>query len=181
MYKKILTLIYLCAILFLALDLHVFSATFSGANVPFDSSFHLGLVSGPGTGVDIGADVFYPMGAVSYGIDIEQQVTNSEMEQNINIMKYGLALKYVISDDLYLTIHIGKSSFYLTKAVDYRDSLTGAEYTIDEDTHGTATYLAIAPNFLVFGEYFLTPKILVNNIADGGTIAEFDLNLGHKF
>jgi hypothetical protein len=180
MSKKQIIIIYLIVLHLLIFTFCASAATFSGANVPFDSSFHLGLVSGPGTGINIGADVFYPMGEVSYGIDIEQQVTNSEMEQNINILKYGLALKYVISEDLYLTIHIGKSSFYLTKAIDYRDSLTGAEYSIDEDTHGNATYLAIAPNFRV-GEYFLTPKIILNNIADGGTISEFDLNIGHKF
>jgi hypothetical protein len=156
------------------------AAVFSGANVPFDSSFHLGLVNGPGTGVSIGVDMFYPVGGFNVGGEIEQQVTNSEMEQNINILKYGFAVKYVFSDDLYLTVHIGKATFYLTKAIDYRDSFSGAEYSIDEDTHGSATYLAIAPNFRV-GEFFLTPKIVLNNIADGGTIAEFDLNLGHQF
>lgn len=156
------------------------AATFSGANVPFDSSFHLGLASGPGTGVSIGADMFLPAPNFYYGAEVEQQVTNSDFEQNINILKYGLALKYVFSEDLFFTIHIGKASFYLAKAVDYRDSFSGAEYTIDEDTHGNATYLAFAPNFRV-NDFFLTPKIVLNTITDGGTIAEFDLNLGHKF
>ncbi len=156
------------------------AAVFSGSNVPFDSSFHLGLVNGPGTGVSIGVDMFYPFGGFNLGGEVEQQVTNAEMEQNINILKYGFAVKYVITDDLYLTIHIGKASFYITKAVDYNDSFSGAQYSIDDDTHGSATYLAIAPNFRI-GDFFLTPKIVLNNIADGGTIAEFDLNLGHKF
>lgn len=157
-----------------------FPATFSGENIPYDSSFHLGLVNGPGTGISIGADVFFPVQDLHLGADVEQQVTNSEYEQNINILKYGLALKYIFSDDFYLTVHIGRSSFYLTKAVDYRDSLSGTEYSMDEDTHGSATYLSVAPNFSV-GEYILTPKFTLNNIADGGTISEFDLNLGHKF
>jgi len=156
------------------------SATFSGKNIPYDSSFHLGLVSGPGTGVNIGANVFFPVGDVSLGADVEQQVTNSEFEQNINILKYGLAIKYVFSDDFYLTGHIGRGSFYITKAMDYKDSLSGEEYSIDADTHGSDTYLAIAPNFRI-GEYILTPKVALNNIADGGTISEFDLNIGHVF
>jgi hypothetical protein len=156
------------------------AAVFSGDNVPFDSSFHLGLVNGPGTGVSIGADMFFPAPNFYFGAEIEQQVTNSELEQNINILKYGLALKYVFSDDLFFTAHLGRSSFYLTEAIDYRDSFSGAEYTIDADTHGNATYVAIAPNFRI-GEYFLTPKLILNNLTDGGTIAEFDLNLGHKF
>ena len=74
----------------LSLTSFVYPATFSGANIPYDSSFHLGLVSGPGTGVSIGADVFFPVGDVSLGVDLEQQVTNSEYEQNINILKYAL-------------------------------------------------------------------------------------------
>jgi hypothetical protein len=156
------------------------AAVFSGANVPFDSSFHLGLVNGPGTGVSIGADMFLPAQNFYYGAEIEQQVTNSDFQQNINILKYGLALKYVFNDDLFFTIHIGRASFYITQLLSYHDSFSGAEYEIDEDTHGSATYIAFAPNFLV-GDFFLTPKIVLNNIADGGTIAEFDLNVGHKF
>jgi hypothetical protein len=156
------------------------AAVFSGANVPFDSSFHLGIVNGPGTGISIGGDMFYPVQGFNLGGEIEQQVTNSEFEQNINILKYGVGVKYVLSDDIYLTLFLGRATFYLTKAVDYRDSFSGAEYSIDEDTHGSATYIAIAPNFRV-GDFFVTPKLALNNLADGGTIAEFDLNLGHQF
>jgi len=159
-----------------------YPATFTGANIPFDSSFHLGFLSGPGTGVNIGLDMFYPYAGLGYGVDIEQQVTNSDFEQNINILKYGLAVKYVVSRDLYLTAHMGISSFYLTKAVDYKDSFSGEEHSINEDTRGKATYLAFALNFSI-GEYYLTPKIVLNriDIEEGGTIAEFDLNLGHAF
>ena len=157
-----------------------YSATFSGKNIPYDSSFHLGLVSGPGAGVNIGLDVFFPLGDVSLGADVEQQITNSDYAQNINILKYGLAIKYVFSDDFYLTGHIGRGTFYITKAMDYKDSLSGEDYSLEENTHGSDTYIAIAPNFRV-GEYILTPKIALNNIADGGTISEFDLNIGHVF
>jgi hypothetical protein len=171
----------LLALLFFAIaSFPASAAVFSGSNVPFDSSFHLGLVNGPGTGVSIGVDMFYPVGGFNVGGEVEQQVTNSNMEQNINILKYGFAVKYVFSDDLYLTVHLGKASFYVTDLVTYNDSFSGAQYTIDEDTHGSATYLAIAPNFRV-GDFFLTPKLVLNNIADGGTMAEFDLNLGHRF
>lgn len=165
---------------FVLLASGAFAATFSGANLPLDSSMHLGLINGPGTGVGVGADIFFPFESISYGGEIETQVTNSEYEQDINILKYGLALKYVVSDDLYLTFHIGRTSFYLSKAVDYTDSFSGDDYTIGEDTHGSASYVAFAPNIRV-GEFFLMPKIVLNNITDGGTIAEFDLNLGHKF
>lgn len=74
----------------------------------------------------------------------------------------------------------GVHLFTLRKRLITGTVFSGTEYTIDEDTHGNATYLAFAPNFRT-GEFFLTPKIVLNNMADGGTIAEFDLNLGHKF
>jgi hypothetical protein len=154
--------------------------TFSGANVPFDSSFHLGLVSGLGMGVNIGAEMFYPLGMVSVGGEIEQQVTNSDFEQNINILKYGLALKYTYSDNIFFTMHVGSTTFYLGKAFNFSDSLTGTKYYIDEDTYGKAAYVAFAPNFRI-NDYILTPKFVLNNISSGGTIAEFDLNVGKQF
>ena len=175
MTRKISTLIF---VLFLATG--AFAATFSGSNLPYDSFLYLGLVNGPGSGVGIGADIFFPANGFSYGFDIQTQVTNNDYEQNINILKYGLAVKYEVSEDLFLTAQLGKASFYLSKAVDYRDSFSGAEYSIDENTHGNSTYLAIAPNFRI-GEFYLTPQVVFNNISDGGTIAELDLNLGHKF
>jgi len=174
---KIKTLFLLC----LAIAcLPASAAVFSGANVPFDSSFHLGLVSGPGTGVSIGADMFYPVAGFNLGGEIEQQITNADMDQNINILKYGVGIKYVMSDDFYLSIYLGRASFFITKYIEYNDSFSGATNSIDENTHGSATYLAVAPNFHVW-DFYLTPKIVLNNIADGGTIAEFDLNLGHQF
>jgi hypothetical protein len=156
------------------------AVTFSGSNIPYDSSFHLGLVNGPGTGINIGADIYYPLEGFSLGGDVEQLVTNSEFEQNINILKYGLAIKFVLNDDFFLTLHYGRSSFYLSKAINYRDGISGTEYSIDADTRGTGSYIAIGPNFRV-GEYYVTPKVILNNITDGGQLLELDLNVGHKF
>jgi hypothetical protein len=175
MKTKILAILLIALMIFPA-----FAATFSGSNVPFDSSLHLGLVTGLGTGVSIGGEMFYPMGTFSLGGEIEQQVTNSNFEQNINILKYGLALKYDFSNDIFFTLHIGTVSFYLTKAFDFSDSLSGEKYSLDEDTHGNASYIAFAPNFRV-SDYIFTPKFALNNLNSGGIISEFDLNVGKKF
>jgi len=157
-----------------------YSVKFSGENIPYDSTFRLGLVNGPGTGVSIGADVFFPLEGINLGADIEQQVTNSEFEQNLNILKYALALKYDINNDLYLSVYFGRASFYITKTLDYTDSYSGGEYTIDEDTRGSATFWAISPHFKV-GEYYLSPRIVANSIVEGGNILEVDINIEHKF
>jgi len=173
---------FLCAVLFLCAIIcdPAHPVTFSGKNLPYDSTFHLGVVTGPGAGVDIGADMFYPLEWIKIGGDIEQQVTNSNFTQNINPLKYGIAIKYDITDIFYVTLHAGGAQFYVAKEINYTDSFNGTEYTIGEDTHGHATYWGVSPCFRV-GEYIIMPKFVVNSIADGGNIFELDLNIGHKF
>lgn len=156
------------------------AVTFSGSNVPFDSYFHLGLVNGPGTGVSIGAELFYPLQVGEIGAEIEQQITNVGLEQNVSILRYGIAGKFVISDTLYLTASIGLASFYVPQALDYADSFSGAQYSIDDDTHGSAAYITFAPNFLV-SDFVVTPKVVIDSITDGGKLFEVDLNVGHAF
>jgi hypothetical protein len=157
-----------------------FAATLSGANVPYDSSFHLGLVSGLGSGVNLGADVYFPLESFSLGGGFEQQITNTDFNQNINMFRYHLGVKYSINENIFLTFSLGRGSFYLEKAYTYTDSLTGEKYTLDEATNNSVSYYSIAPNFFI-NDYILTPKLVVNNIEDGGTLYEINLNLGHNF
>jgi len=173
--------LFICFLLSSILCSASFPVTFSGGNVPYDSSFHLGLVNGPGTGLDLGGDVFLPV-ADNFGVgaEIEYLMTNSGLEQNISMQKYGLVLKYVVNEDLFFTLHYGGCPFYVSKILDYVDSLSGEEYTIDEDTHGHASYIAFAPNIRLW-DYFFTPKIAINRIEDGGAVLELDLNIGHRF
>jgi hypothetical protein len=155
-------------------------ATFSGANLPYEGAIHLGLVNGPGTGISLGADMYYPINGFLLGGEVEQQVTNSDFDQNINITKFGFTTKFTVTDWAYLSVHLGKSSFYLAKSATYIDSLNGDEIITDDDYHGSATYVAIGANFLV-GEFIVTPKVGLNYITDGGTLFEMDLSVGHNF
>ncbi len=156
------------------------AVTFSGDNIPYDATFHLGLVNGPGMGVAIGADVYFPLEMFKVGLEVEQQVTNTNFDQNLNILKYGLTAKYDVNEMIYLTFSFGTASFYISKIIDYVDSFSGEGFTIDEDTHGTASYIAFAPNFFI-EEFIFTPKVVINTIADGGKLLEVDLNIGHAF
>ncbi len=168
--------------LMLAMSVGACPVMYSGANLPFDSLFYLGLVNGPGTGVNIGADVFFPTPVpnMSVGGDLQIEITNSEEEQDISIQKYGIAAKYVFSDDIFLIMYLGRHSFYIEKQVDFIDSFSGGTYTIDDDTHGSGSYWGISPNFR-WGEYFVSPRLVVNSITTGGNIFEVDLNVSHKF
>jgi hypothetical protein len=154
--------------------------TLSSENIPYDASFHLGLVNGPGTGLIVGADVFFPYNGLNLGFDLDKMVTNTEFEQNLDILKYGVAMKFVYSDELYFTAHIGIGSVVITKPITYRDSFSGSEYTIDEGNYGGATYYAVGLDYKV-GEFFIAPKLVINNVPSGGSIFELDLNLTHKF
>ncbi len=164
------------------LSFNACAVTYTGANLPFDSLFYMGLVSGPGTGVNIGADVFFPTAVsnLSAGADLQIEITNSEFEQNISVQKYGVVGKYAFSDDLFLTFYLGWHSFYLTKQVDFIDSFSGGRYTLEDDTHGAGTYWGLSPNFRL-GEYFISPRLVVNCISTGGNIFEVDLNISHRF
>jgi hypothetical protein len=157
-----------------------FAVTFSGENVPYDASFHIGLVNGPGTGIGIGADMYYPLNGFNLGGELEEQVTNSDYNQNINITRFGVTTKFDINEWFFVSLHLGRCSFYLAKAADYIDTLTGEQLSFDAETNGSATYLAVAPNFRA-GEYIITPKVALDYIVDGGTMFEMNLNVGHVF
>ncbi len=49
------------------------------------------------------------------GGEVEQQITNFKLEQNLNILKYGLVLRYIFSKDLYFTFHLGVGVFVYHK------------------------------------------------------------------
>jgi hypothetical protein len=163
-----------------------FAVTFNPEKVPYDSSFHIGVLSGPGAGIDLGGDMFFPVSdyipswptVLSAGAELELLMTNSDYEQNVSMQRYGFAFKYKYSDDLFFTAHLGSTSFYLTKLATFIDSFSGDEFTLDEDTHGSASYLAFAVSVKVW-DYFFAPKCLFNRLQDGGTIFEVDLNISH--
>lgn len=174
--KKISAIIFLLFIL----CVNARSVTFTGENIPYDASFHLGLVNGPGTGVIVGGDMFIPFEGLNLGFDIDKMVTNTEFEQNLDILKYGPAIKFVYSEDLYFTAHIGIASLVVTKTINYRDSFSGKEYSLDEGNVGGITYYGVGVNYKM-GEFFFAPKLVINNLPSGGSIFELDLNVTHPF
>lgn len=172
--------VYAIILLLFILSVNVQSVTFTGENIPYDASFHLGLVNGPGTGVIVGGDMFFPFNGLNLGFDIDKMITNTEYEQNLDILKYGPAIKFIYSEDLYFTVHVGIGSVVIAKAIDYRDSFSGKEYTSDEGNIGGATYYGFGVNYKM-GEFFLAPKLVINNMPSGGSIFELDLNVSHPF
>ncbi|MFC1559953.1 hypothetical protein ACFLZ2_00375 [Candidatus Margulisiibacteriota bacterium] len=147
-------------------------------NIPFDSSFHMGITSGLGLGVDFGVDVEFPFAGYKVGVEVEQLVTNINYEQNVNTAKFGLMYKYGLWSDFYLTFHAGFASFYLPKTVNYIDLYTGQEHTLPGDYQGRLSYWGVGLNYMV-EEYIVTPKISFNTVGGGGTLLSIDLNVGH--
>jgi hypothetical protein len=148
-------------------------------DIPFDSSFHIGLTSGLGLGIDFGVEVEFPLSGFILGIEVEQLVTNINYEQNVNTAKFGLMKRFNLMSDLYLTLHLGFASFYLPKPVDYIDLYTGTTYSLPGDHQGRLAYWGMGVNYLL-GEYIITPKMTFNTVDGGGTLLSFDVNIGHE-
>ncbi|MCX5725706.1 MAG: hypothetical protein NT030_00750 [Candidatus Saganbacteria bacterium] len=171
--------------LILVIFLLIFSAfpayAISIRGTPYNSTFHIGLTDGPGVGINFGIDGMVNLSDLfSAGLEIEQLVTNQEFEVDINILRYGGFIKYKITDEISVGAHIGFAGFSTSRDVEYKDAFTGKYYLIEGGKGNSASYLGVSSDFDVFG-FTLTPKVLINYIADGGGIYEVDLNLGKKF
>jgi len=148
----------------------------------YASTFHLGLIFGPGTGINLGADFLFPIGEVDLGLEGEIEITDYEWEVNINGRRLGGVLRYEFVDTFFSSaLHFGKTWFTVSRDVDYQDVLSGEKYALYADESNSATYLALSFDFVIFEEYILTPKLVMNYIDNGGAVLEIDLNLGHEF
>ncbi len=149
---------------------------------PYASTFHLGLVFGPGTGLDLGADFLFPFEALQLGFEGEIIITDYEFEVNINGRRLGGVLRYEFIEDFFsLGAHFGKTWFTVSRDVEYLDVISGEKYVIYENSDNSATYLAASFDFIVFDGYILTPKLIMNSVDGGGSLLEFNLNIGHEF
>jgi len=150
------------------------------SDMPFDSTFHLGMTSGLGAGINFGLSLDVPIMDNSYIIELEQIVANTNYEQNISVTKLGLQFyRHRLSQDLYLTFHGGLASFFVPLATSYSDFFSGRTYNIPDSYNGRLFYWGVGFN-LSAGEYIITPKFSLNTIADGGTLMELNINIGHK-
>jgi len=167
-------------ILFLLFFLPLPSYAISIRGTPYNSTFHIGLTDGPGVGINFGIDGMVNFDSLMLGLEIEQLVTNQELEADINILRYGGFMKYKITEEITAGLHVGFASFSVSKDTLYKDAFTGKYYLVEGGRGSSASYVGASADFDIFG-FTLTPKVLINYLKIGGGIYEVDLNLGKKF
>jgi hypothetical protein len=146
----------------------------------FAGSFHLGLVSGPGLGINFGLDGGVPAGDFLLGGEIEQIVTDHDFDVSINARKFGLMARYYMMEKtLSAALHLGTTEFSISKDTTFKDALTSKSERITGTELKKASYVAFSLDYYL-GQYMITPKICMNYLEEG-SLLEFDLNLGHTF
>lgn len=170
--------IFLCLCLCLFLSSPASAIKFSGGS--FDSSLHIGAVFGPGVGVGLGIDAGIPMGDFELGAEIEQIMSNNDFEVNIDARRIGLLLRYAaIPGVVVVGFHTGAGEFSISKDAQFKDFSSGKSVDILSGDIYHSSYAALSLDYY-FGDVIITPKIMMNYL-EGGSLLEFDLNLGKNF
>ena len=144
-------------------------------NLPFFSSFHIGFVSGVGSGLNFGATGKFLPGKLKIGAEIEQLITDVNYSASINALKYGGLVSYKCSDLITLNGHYGFIQFQSNKDFAYTD-LSNTSYLLSANTAYTGSYWAVSLDY-AFDWFSLSPKYSVNTIQDKGSVTEFDINV----
>lgn len=147
-------------------------------NFPFMSDVHLGIVSGLGWGLNIGAGGWLNYKNIKFGGEIEQMMTDYDYTATINWTRYGGIIGYNFSNFV-LNWHMGALSFTPSRNINYKD-LAGNAQTVTENINYKGSYWAISADFKT-GEFTLSPKYMVMSFLNKGSYAEVDLNLGKSF
>ena len=151
--------------------------------MPFVSDVHLGFVSGIGTGLNFGFDAGINVNEkLMIGPEIEQVITDIDYASDINATRLGLYLNYDLSEyveKLAFNLHYGSTGFYVSKN-DIRYEYQGKIYYLLANNSYSGQYLAFSLDYPL-GEFFISPKLVINSIHGGGSFNEIDLNVGRKF
>ena len=146
----------------------------------FASSFHIGFVDGPGLGLNFGLDAGIPIEAFEIGAEVEQMITDSGYDTNINATKFGALVRYqAIEDFLSIGVHAGVIGYITSKDISFHDTFSDKKVTVKGETKGSASYVAGSVDFTL-GDFMLTPKVSLLNI-NKGYLPEIDINLGARF
>jgi len=148
-------------------------------NLPLMAEFHLGLVSGLGTGLDFGAKAYLPLENLKLGLEIEQAIADYNYSANINSLRLGGTISLPLTPNLTLNGHFGTLGFQSSQDFVYQDA-SGANQNIVANTNYKGSYYGASLDYLIWG-VTISPKYLMNMVTDKGPFSEFDLNLGKSF
>ena len=146
----------------------------------FASSFHIGGVIGFGLGINFGMDAGIPIGDFELGAEIEQAITDYKFEVSVNTTRLGLLVRYQIIEGLLSAgIHTGSTRFTTSKDTTFSDASSGDKISLVGGDEYKASYVSASIDYAL-GDLIITPRFYINYI-EGGTLYEFDINLGMRF
>ena len=155
------------------------SLAFKVENIPLVSDFHIGIATGVGTGINIGANALLSYRRFKFGLEVEQLMTDVNYSATINATRFGGVIGYVLSDVIRINYHMGNFNFMPSRLFQYQDS-TGQTYIINEATNYKGQYWALSLDYSAW-DFLFSPKFIINSIYNKGTVREFDFNIGKSF
>jgi len=148
-------------------------------NIPLISDFHIGIATGIGTGIDIGANALLTYRRIKFGLEVEQLMTDVNYSATINATRFGGVIGYVLSDVIRINYHLGNFNFMPSRLLYYKDS-NGQTYNLNEATNYKGQYWALSLDYSAW-DFIFSIKFVVDSIYNQGTIREFDFNIGKSF
>jgi hypothetical protein len=159
------------------------SLAFRVRDLPLASDAHIGFVTGVGAGINFGFNAGFDVLEVKIGPELEQIITDVDYTSGINATRFGGYIRYELTEvakDLNINFHMGsfqlqvkeRDIYYSSGSVDYLLLAGSQRYT--------GKYQALSVD-IPWGEFKITPKFIVNTIDGGGSVNEFNLNLGREF
>lgn len=147
--------------------------------LPLVSDVHIGLITGVGTGINIGFDAGINILRFKIGPEFEQIITTVDNLSNINGLRLGGYFNIQIFKNVSFNFHLGNIDFSV-KDGDVAYTSNGNSYLLLADTSYKGSYQAFSIDFS-WGDFMLSPKLIYNTITGGGKLTEFDLNIGRSF
>jgi hypothetical protein len=152
---------------------------FKVENIPLISDFHIGISTGVGTGINIGANALLSYRRLKFGFEVEQLMTDVNYSATINATRFGGVIGYVLSDVIRVNYHLGNFNFMPSRLFQYQDS-TGQTYRVNEATNYKGQYWALSLDYYAW-DFLFSPKFIVNGIYNQGMVREIDFNIGKSF
>jgi len=154
-----------------------------GSAHAISSDIYCGFVCGPGSGLDLGAKVWLPieLNNNKLGLEIEEFITDYNYTAQICAFKGGLTVKRPVSPELSFSAHIGLFRLKSNKEVNLTD-LSGNSQLLSANTSYKGLYGGVSIDYIMYiWDVILTPKLIVNNVDNKGSLLEFDLNIAKSF
>jgi hypothetical protein len=148
-------------------------------NLPYMGDFHLGIVNGPGMGLNLGVDGGLKLKDIDIGLELYQIMTDANYSATISATRLGAIIGLKLAPNFKLNGHYGYFNFVPNRDIVFKD-MSGTNQVILENQNYKGDYAAVSLDYFVWDLIF-SPKYVFNRITDKGNLSEIDFNIGKSF